>query len=187
MNARTLIGVVLAGSAVALPAAARDDTPAAPKLPTEQHQQLNRLVGFWDVATRFKAGPDQFREGTATCETRWVLDGHVLRQQYNSTVNGQPFTVLQLLGYDTGKKKFFEIKFDNMDTGVLHNEGTISADGKVLTLTGERIDPRTGAAAKIRSVTTVTDANHYTLEWFLAGADGKEEKIVTLTHTRKKP
>jgi len=42
--------------------------------------------------------------------------------------------VLQMIGYDRQKKKVFEVKMDNMDTGVVHNEGTFADDGKQFTL-----------------------------------------------------
>jgi hypothetical protein len=34
-------------------------------------------------------------------------------------------------------------------------------------------------------VTTIIDKDHYTVEWFQASADSKEQKVVTLVHTRK--
>jgi hypothetical protein len=164
-------------------ATAADDKPK--EFPSEQHKQLDALVGTWDVAITFKFG-GQERQGKATCETKWVLDGKHLHQQYQSTMNGRPFTVVQVLGYDVNRKKFFELKLDNLDTGVMHNEGTISADGKTLSMRGDRTDPMTGQTGKMRTVTTIADKDHYTLEWYMVGADGKEEKTVTLVHTRKK-
>ena len=44
----------------------------------------------------------------------------------------------------------------------------------------------TGKRGKIRTVTTIVDPDHYTLEWFLIGDDGKGQKVVTLSHTRQK-
>jgi hypothetical protein len=40
---------------------------------------------------------------------------------------------------------------------------------------------------KLRTVTTIIDQDHYTLEWFHSTADSKEEKGVSMTHTRRKP
>ena len=93
---------------------------------------------------------------------------------------------MQWLGYDAHKKKYFEIKMDSMDTGVMHNEGSLSDDGKTLTQIGDRVDPQTGKSSKIRTVTTFTDDDHYLLEWYLPGEDGKEERAVILKHARKK-
>jgi hypothetical protein len=65
--------------------------------------------------------------------------------------------------------------------------GTISEDGKVVANAGEWFDPMTGERSKLRSVTTMLEPDRYTLEWFMTGEDGKEDKRVTLTHTRRKP
>ena len=131
--------------------------------------------------------PGQEQQGTAVCVSKWVLGGHYLQQEYTSKLGDQPFTVLQFLGYDAVKKRFFEIKMDNMDTAVLHTEGTLSADGRTITRTGERSDPGSGKAGPIRTVTTLVDADHFTLEWFLPGPDGKEARAVLLSHARRKP
>jgi hypothetical protein len=184
MTRRWGIGVSLSTMALFIGFATADDKPKA--FPTEQHKQLDVLAGNWDVAITFKFG-GQERQGKATCESKWMLDGKHLHQQYQSSMNGRPFTVVQVLGYDANRKKFFELKLDNMDTGVMHNEGTISADGKTLSMRGDRTDPMTGQTGKMRTVTTITDKDHYTLEWYMVAPDGKEEKTVTLVHTRKKP
>ncbi len=93
--------------------------------------------------------------------------------------------VLQFLGYDNQRQKFFEIKFDNQETGVLRTEGSISDDGKVITRTGDRTDPMTGKVNRLRTVTTIADRDHFTVEWYLTMEDGTEQKTVTMAHTRK--
>jgi hypothetical protein len=113
-------------------------------------------------------------------EAKWILGGRFLQQDYQSP----GLNVLQFLGYDNQKKKFFEIKMDNMDTGVLRTEGSISADGKVITNIGERTDPVSGQTARLRTVTTIADRDHYTVEWYLTMPTGAEEKTVTMAHAR---
>ena len=75
---------------------------------------------------------------------------------------------------------------DNLGTGVLHNEGTMSEDGKTISNSGESIDPRTGKPYKLHTVYTITDNDNFTLEWFQVDEAGKETKGVTLTHKRRK-
>src|SRR5207253_1719071 len=116
-----------------------EDKPAARQPASEGHRFLDQLSGHWDVATTFRLG-GQEHHGSARCEAQWVLDGHALRQEYQSCMNGRPFTVLKFLGYDPVKKKFWEIKMDSMDPGVMHNEGTSSPDGKSMSMTGTRTD-----------------------------------------------
>jgi len=154
-------------------------------VPGPIHQRLNDLAGTWDVVVRYKLG-DKEHEGKATCEAKWILDGRFLQQDYNSRLQGKPFHVLQLLGYDNRRKKTIEIMMDNLSTGVLHDEGSISEDGKVITNSGESLDPVTGKPYTLRTVTTMVDGDHFTLEWFRADQGGKEGRVVSMSHTRKK-
>ena len=82
--------------------------------------------------------------------------------------------------------KALEIKLDNLSTGIMHNEGSISEDGKVITNLGKSHDPATGKRYKLRTVTTIVDHDHFTLEWFGTEEGGKESKVVSMAHTRKK-
>jgi hypothetical protein len=129
-------------------------TPPNAKFPTAGRRQLDRLAGTWDVTISFKIGPGMTSEGTATCVAKWILDGKALQQDYFSKFNGRPFTAMQWLGYDANKKKFFEIEMDSMDTGAMHNEGSLSEDGKTLTQVGQRVDPGTGKSGRIRTYWT---------------------------------
>ena len=111
-----------------------------PGLPGPVHKRLAELAGTWDVSTRYVIG-DKQNEGKATCEAKLILGGRFLQQEYTSRFQGRPFHVLQLLGYDNTRKKSIEIMLDTMGTGVLHNEGTVSDDGKVISNPGESLDP----------------------------------------------
>jgi hypothetical protein len=154
-------------------------------VPGPIHHRLDDLAGTWDVVVRYKIG-DKEHEGTANCEAKWILDGRFLQQVYKSRFQGKPYEVIQILGYDNVGKKTIEIKLDNMSTGIMHNEGSISEDGRVITNLGKSLDPATDKPYKLRTVTTVVDHDHFTLEWFGTEEGGKEAKVVTMSHTRKK-
>jgi Protein of unknown function (DUF1579) len=153
--------------------------------PGPVHKRLSNLAGTWDVALQYTFGEKQ-HAGKATCEAKSILDGRFLQQDYHSRFQGKPFHVVQLLGYDNRRKKTIEIMMDNLGTGLLHNEGGISENAAVITNQGESVDPLTNKPYKLRTVTTIVDADHFTLEWFRTNDGGKEEKVVSMTHTRKK-
>jgi hypothetical protein len=92
---------------------------------------------------------------------------------------------LQILSYDNSRQKFIELKMQTMTTSLLHNEGGISEDGKVITNVGEGWDARTKKPYKLRTVYTITDHDHFTLEWYRIGDGTADEKVVTMTHSRK--
>jgi hypothetical protein len=153
--------------------------------PGPVHNRLNRLVGNWDVALQYTLG-DKQHAGKATCEAKWILEGRFVQQDYQSRFQGKPFHVLQLLGYDNQRRKTIEIMMDNLGTGLMHNEGSISDDGKVISNLGEGLDPLTSKPYKLRTVTTIVDNDHFTLEWFRTNVGAKEEKVVRMAHTRTK-
>jgi Protein of unknown function (DUF1579) len=155
-----------------------------PDLPGPVHKQLDELAGTWDVATLYTMG-DKQHAGKATCEAKWILEGRFLQQDYHTRLQGKPFHVLQLLGYDNPRKRTIEIMIDNLSTGLMHNEGSISDDGKVITNLGEGLDPLTKKPYKLRTVTTIVDHDHFTLDWFRTTEGGNEEKVVSMSHTRK--
>jgi hypothetical protein len=149
------------------------------------HKRLAELAGTWDVALEYTLG-DKKQAGKATCEAKLIMDGRFLQQDYHSRFQGKPFHVMQILGYDSSKKKTVEIMIDSLSTGLMHNEGTISGDVSVITNRGESIDPRTQKPYTLRTVTTIVDGDHFRLEWFRTNDGGKEVMVVSMTHTRKK-
>jgi len=157
-----------------------------PDAPGKVHKQMEPLAGKWDVDITYVM-MGQEHKGKVSCEANWMLDGRFLRQEYHSNVMGKPYTVIQHLGYDNRKKKTIELMMDNMSTGLLLNEGTMSEDGKTITNHGEMKDPMTGKTVKLRTVYTIVDPDHFNLEWFTTGDDRKEMKTVSMTHTRRKP
>jgi hypothetical protein len=171
--------------AVALVATARADDKKSPQDPTKR---LDVLVGEWDVAVRYKLPDGKEYEGKATCVTRRVLNDRFIQQEFTSRLNDQPLLVWQILGFDTIKKQFVETQLHahGDDTHTMHSEGTFADNGNVLTLRGDSLDGFTGKPVKLRTVTTIKDRDHYTIEWFITDDSGKEERKVVLTHTRKK-
>lgn len=159
-----------------------------PKSSEDPTRPLEVLVGSWDVAVRYKLPDGKAYQGKAVCVIRRVLNGRFIEQDYTSRMNNQPLLVRQILGYDAFKKRFVETQLhvQGKDAHTLHTEGTLTDDGKVLTLRGESVDGFTGRPAKLRTVTTVRDHDYYMLEWFVTDKSGKEGRQVVLTHTRKK-
>lgn len=181
MRSPIIAGLLLLAAASFSPVAAQNALPEILK-PGAGHHRLDSLVGTWDVTVRFRYGAGPERTGRASATIAWTLDGRLLRQEYHAE-SGQE--TLQLYGFDNQRGAYYLIKFDNFDTGVVHAEGSVSADGRTITTTGNRVDPMTGKSASVRIVLTILSRNRFTSEWFMQTPDGKEERTVSMDHVRR--
>lgn len=177
-----LCGMLLLCVAVRAQENAKTDLNA----PGTEHRKLDALAGAWDVTVRFPVGPDKYREGKASCEAKWVMDGRFLRQEYTSSFAGKPLTIVRYLGFDRHKGKFVEVQLESTHTDVMHNEGVISSDSKSITCRGTHRDAASGKEVQVRTVTTLRDADAFTLELIYADDEGKDAQTITLTHKRKR-
>jgi hypothetical protein len=159
-----------------------DDKPAV-----SPQKRLEYFVGKWDVAVKFKLPDGKEGQGKAACEIKSILGGKFLHQEYKSKFMGQDLTVVQILGFDEAKNKFveFDMHVEGTNAMTMYSEGSLAKDGKTLTLTGDTLDMMTGKPTKMKTVTTMVDADNYTLEWFFPNGDKMEQKVL-LKHTRKK-
>jgi hypothetical protein len=153
--------------------------------PGEHHKVLAKLEGFWTTRTRGWMEPGKPPvESTGTCEQKMILDGHYLRQEYTGDMMGQPFTGINLLGYDNQSGKYESVWIDSMSTGIFYFVGPASADGKTITQECSYDDPVKGPSVW-RSVTRIKEDNTLELEMFITPQGGKEEKMMEMTIARK--
>ncbi|MHB8845037.1 MAG: DUF1579 domain-containing protein [Nitrospirota bacterium] len=153
--------------------------------PGEPHKVLANLEGVWTTRSRSWMGPDTPpRESTGTCVQKLILGGHYLRQEYAGDMMGQPFTGINLLGYDNQTGKYVSVWLDSMSTGIFYFAGTASADGRTITQECDYDDPIKGPSVW-RSVTRIKDANTLEYEMFITPRGGKEEKMMEMTVERK--
>jgi hypothetical protein len=155
-------------------------TPGAP------HKALARMEGSWNTKTKAWMEPDKPpMEGTGTCEQKMLLDGRYLQQMYVGDMMGEPFTGINLIGYDNHTKKYVSTWIDSMSTGIYYFEGTASADGKTITQESSYDDPVRGPTTW-RSTTRVVDDDTLSYDMVLTSKGGEEEKMMEMTITRKR-
>lgn len=153
-------------------------TPGAP------HQRLAKWTGTWTTRTRASMGPDEPpMETTGTCVQKMLFDGRYLQQEYTGEMMGNPFSGINLIGYDNHAGKYVSTWFDSMSTGLNCFEGSASADGKSITQECSYDDPVRGPVVW-RSVTNIVDDNTLVYEMYITPKGGKEEKEMEMTLTR---
>jgi hypothetical protein len=156
-------------------------------MPGKNHEFLKKYAGTWDIAV--KGWPQPGAEpmmSTGMMKNELIFDGRYVRCEFESTMMGQPFKGLEIVGYDLFQKKYVTFWVDNMSTAFFLTTGTLDAAGKVLTDTGTWPDMMTGGSQKVKNVTTFESPDKFIFSMYMVGADGKEFKSMELTATRKK-
>jgi hypothetical protein len=194
MTARFVLAAALV-AATLMPAAALAQQPDSAAMmqaweaymtPGPEHQRLASLAGDWTWNSTFwmaPGGPGEKSEGTMTAQP--IMDGRYVIEQWNGTVMGGPFEGRSLSGYDNAKKQHWSVWVDNMSTGAMTSWGGYDESGQTMTMSGQFVDPMSGQEKTSRSVMRHVDENHFILEMFGPGPDGKEFKTMELHAFRK--
>jgi hypothetical protein len=178
------------GGGQATPASAANPMMAKWKefgTPGAAHKVLDALVGKWNVDVKmFEPGQTAPMQSKGTSEVKWILDGRFVEETANGDFMGEPFHGVGTVGYDNLKKKYVMSWVDNTSTGVMYAEGTYDAATKTFTWGGECPDVMAGKYTKSRTVEKMTDADHWSMQSFKPGPDGKEFMAGQLDYTRAK-
>lgn len=153
--------------------------------PGEPHKQLATLAGSWDAKVKFWMTPSTPPiESSGTSEQKMVLGGRFLQQDFTCQMMGSTFAGIGFCGYDNHTQKYVSTWMDSMSTAIMFFEGTGSADGKTVTQESRYDDPIKGPTT-FRSVSTTVDDNTLLFEMYGIDKQGKEEKMMEITYTRK--
>jgi len=186
MNRWIVPGALCALLCLALPAHAQEgEKGERPPMPewlklTPQHKALQKSVGTWKVVSKWEG---MAQPGTGVARAQLTLNGRYLKQKYEGTMGGHPYSGVLLIGYDTIDKQYVSIWMDSMSPmptitrgnekdGVMHFEGT---DVDWSDMSGKKV--------KIALRIKWTSDDQYTLSMF---HPGKEKAIGSMTYTRVK-
>lgn len=167
------------------------DTPDVTALrqamdPGKAHQQLEPLVGTFDVKVRAWIDPSEPPvESTAVSVSNWVLDGRFIQTMLSGFIVGEPWSAISYAGYDNVAQKYVATYMDTGGTAMDWFTGTMSPDGKTATLTATVNDAITLEPVETEMRLRVTpDGNHVTEVW-QPGGSGQPVKVLELQYTRR--
>jgi hypothetical protein len=153
--------------------------------PGPAHSALEFRVGKWSgKITYWEQAGAAPQTTTCTTEIKWILGN---RYQHDTTTGkfaGQDFQGFGTVGYDNLKKKYVSTWIDNMGTGLVVSEGTFDKVAKAFTFAGLSPDAMQGRYVSSRSIEKLVDADHWNLDMFSTGPDGKEFKAMAIEYTR---
>ncbi len=154
--------------------------------PGEPQKMLASLDGTWSSRVVDMSAPGTAQESEGTAEFSMVLGGRYQEQRHHGTMMGQPFEGIGYMAYDNAMKKYYSVWMDTAGTGIMSEEGTADASGKVITMAGKVTDPMSGSMAPVRSVMTLKDNDHMLYEMWAPGPGGAEAKVMEIRYTRKR-
>jgi hypothetical protein len=148
--------------------------------PGPAHKALEPLVGEWDVEAPWTG------VSKATTRRQWILGGRYLQEEFTGEINQKPYQGLGIMGYDNFRKKYFSTWIHTVATSFAISEGTMDADGKVLTLLGKADDPMTGQKEKpTKCLIHILGPDKHTIE-FYDPTRGENSKVGESVYTRKR-
>ncbi len=151
--------------------------------PGEMHKWIAKSAGTWDATVKMMMPGQPEQESKATVTTHMIFDGRYAHSKFNGEFMGMPFEGLSTLGYNKAAGRFESVWIDSMSTMTMFATGKLDAAGKVLTLTGEMMDPATKKVIKQKMVTTWKSDDQYVDEMYHE-QDGKEVKVMEITYKR---
>ena len=151
--------------------------------PQPEHQKLSESVGTWDAAIETVGMDGRLHDSKGVSVQKMGPGGFWLIDDFQGEMNGVQFTGHGAVGYDPQKRAYVQ-SWISMTPMLMVFTGTFDKAGKVLTMTGEG-PGMDGTPIKLKNVTTWTSADSRTFEMFIVMPDGKEEKNMTITYTRR--
>lgn len=149
-----------------------------------EHQKLAKMSGTWAVEASFIMDPSApAMESSGTMKTKTVLNGRYVQGHFSlPDFMGMPFEGIAITGYDTVDKQYVSTWIDSVSTGIFMTTGTMSDDGKVLTMKGTGVEPD-GSKTEMKMVTTF-HGDDKLVDEFYKQQEGEWTRTGTITYTR---
>ncbi len=154
---------------------------------TDAHKKLEPFVGTFRAEVKMWMGPGEPTVSSGSMTNRMELGGRYLHQIYKGDGGEGPFAGFEGRGYwgfNTATGEYEGMWIDTASTFLQTEQGGVDAAGRVWTMKGTIPDPQGGGTCRKRSVITLVDDDHHTMEMFFKGPDGNEAKAMEITYAR---
>lgn len=150
---------------------------------TNKSSFLKPFVGTWKGAAVLHGAQGAESSSEISC-TSVLTFGHYLTTNFNGKIMGEGFEAVQTWGFNTDTNSFETTWIDNNSTGITFNNGTANEDGTVLTIDGQ-VSGADGTMITQRSVTTLVDQDHFTLDLVSIDSQNVSTPVMTISFTRQ--
>lgn len=165
---------------------ARIELKHQPDASSDTLARLAPMAGEFRAVVRIWMGPGEPHVATGVMINAFDLDGRFLKQTYHGDTADGPFPNFQgrgFWGYNDAADRWEGFWIDTASNMMQVERGRLDGDAQ-WTMTGEVINPQTGAPMQKRSVIRVHDRNAHTMETWFAAPDGPEFKAMQIDFTR---
>jgi hypothetical protein len=154
--------------------------------PTPHHEHLAKMAGDWTIHSKFmmdpSAPPD---ENDGTAKMTMVGNGLFLQESVQSPMMGQPWSGYGVFGFDKTANKHIGTWYDSFGTSIMMFTGECADNCATVTMTGSYVDPMTKQPTVMKTVSSMTDADHAMNKMYTV-VDGKDVFMGEVAYTRKK-
>lgn len=160
---------------------------AAMSATSEEHKRFEPFAGTFKAEIKMWMGPGEPMVSTGTMVNELDLGGRYLKQVFTGDPNDGPFPSFEgrgFWGYNTAEKKYEGFWIDNACTLMQTESGHVDEAGTVWTMHGEMTDPQSGGTLKKRSIITLEDNDHHSMEMYFTAPGGAESKAMEIRYER---
>ena len=155
--------------------------------PTADHERLTPFLGTFKAEVKMWMGSGEPMISTGSMTNSWVLGNRFLRQEYTGDTSPDPtpfpsFRGHGYWGFNKHTRQYEGFWIDTASTIMQREAGTVDESGRVWTMIGEVVGPD-GSVTQKRSVITVIDADHHSMETFFS-RDGQDFKGMEIQYSR---
>ncbi|MHC4991986.1 MAG: DUF1579 family protein [Planctomycetota bacterium] len=154
---------------------------------TEAHARFKPFVGTFKAEVTLWMGPGDPHVSTGVMTNQLELGGRFLHQIYKGDATDGPFPDFEgrgYWGYNTVAGKYEGLWLDTAATFFQTETGDVDSTGKVWTMWGEVPNPQADGMMKKKSIISVVDSDHHTMEMYFVQPDGQEFKGMEIKYER---
>lgn len=156
----------------------------------EEHARLRPFAGTFSAEVRFWMGPGEPVISTGTMVNAFILDGRFLRQKFQGDPmpGGAPgmnaFAGEGYIGYNNVDKRYESVWVDNASTLIQVESGQVDEAGREWNFYSTLTNPHRGGPMEKRTILTLVDEDHHTMELWFRDPDGPEVKAMEIRYQR---
>lgn len=153
------------------------------------YDYLEQFVGTWSgTALIWEAPGAEPTSNPYVTTSKMILGGNYLESKITGDFMGMPVELTQTTGYDSTTGKYTSQLITNITNVLCISEGILDETGRTRTdITNNRECPICpDNEFEMRTVTTLIDHDHYSIDQYMKVGTSEEYKIMEITYTRSR-